>query len=106
VLIDGNGRGYGEVGFKLDPAHLGFVRVDNRLFKRIFGDFAPTRGDLVFSQTGQLLGVMVNNDYCALVKNFTPFRTVKTGDNLKAEGTGAVLDAITAHVRSLPPELQ
>ncbi|HEY5078511.1 MAG TPA: hypothetical protein VII43_01635, partial [Opitutaceae bacterium] len=41
VLISGGGQGYGEVGFKLDAEHRGYVRVDNRLFKRLFGDFAP-----------------------------------------------------------------
>ncbi|PTX92506.1 hypothetical protein [Opitutus sp. ER46] len=106
VLIDGGGRGYGEVGFKLDPTHAGFVRVDNRFFKRLFGDFAPKRGDLVFSKTGEFLGVMVNNDYCALVKDFTPFRTITPGDDIKAQATGATLDAIGNRVRGLPLNLQ
>jgi hypothetical protein len=106
VLIDGNGRGYGEVGFKLDPAQPGFVRVDNRFFKRIFGDFAPKRGDLVFSKTGEFLGIMVNNDYCAVVKDFTPFETITPGDDIRNQATGATLNAVVARVRSLPLELQ
>lgn len=106
VLIDGNGRGYGEVGFKLDPSEPGFVRVDNRLFKRIFGDFAPKRGDLVFSKTGEFLGIMVNNDYCAVVKDFSAFRTIQPGDDIKAQGTGAILDSVTARIRTLPLNLQ
>lgn len=106
VLIDGSGRGYGEVGFKLDPAEPGFVRVDNRLFRRIFGDFAPKRGDLVFSKTGEFLGLMVNNDYCAVVKNFTPFKTIRPGNDIRGQATGATLDAITSRVQSLPLQLQ
>ena len=106
VLIDGSGRGYGEVGFKLDPAQPGFVRVDNRLFKRLFGDFAPKRGDLVFSKTGEFLGLMVNNDYFAVVKDFSAFKTIKTGNDIRAQATGATLDAITARIRSLPVDLQ
>lgn len=106
VLIDGNGRGYGEVGFKLDPTQPGFVRVDNRFFKRIFGDFAPKRGDLVFSKTGEFLGLMVNSDYCAVVKDFTPFKIIKPGDDIKEQGTGAMLDAIIGRVRNSPLELQ
>lgn len=106
VLIDGNGRGYGEVGFKLDPAQPGFVRVDNRFFKRIFGDFAPKRGDLVFSKTGEFLGLMVNSDYCAVVKDFSAFRTITPGPDILNQATGATLDAIVSRVRSLPLDLQ
>jgi X-X-X-Leu-X-X-Gly heptad repeat protein len=106
VLIDGSGHGYGEVGFKLDPAQPGFVRVDNRLFKRLFGDFAPKRGDLVFSKTGEFLGLMVNNDYCAVVKDFGAFKTITPGPDIKEQATGATLNAIVARVRSLPLQLQ
>ena len=106
VLVNGGGKGYGEVAFKLDPSQPGFVRVDNRIFKRIFGDFAPSRGDLVFAKTGELLGIMVNSDYCALLGDFTAAKTIKTGDNVKAESTGQMLDEMAARYRSLPLPLQ
>jgi hypothetical protein len=106
VLIDGGGRGYGEVGFKLDTTEPGFVRVDNRFFKRMFGDFAPKRGDLVFAKTGELLGIMVNNDYCAVLKNFGTMRSIKTGTDVKAQATGRTLDDISARVRTMPLKLQ
>jgi hypothetical protein len=106
VLIDGKGRGYGEVGFKLDPTHPGYVRVENRFFKRIFGDFAPKRGDLVFSKTGEFLGVMVNNDYCAVVRDFSPLQEIRPGDEIRAQGIGARLDSVVARVQSLPLDLQ
>ena len=106
VLVNGGGKGYGEVSFKLDAAQPGFVRVDNRIFKRIFGDFAPSRGDLVFSKTGELLGIMVNSDYCALLGNFTPVKTMKTGDDVKAQVTSQILDDLSARYRALPLPLQ
>lgn len=106
VLIDGDGTGYGEVAFKLDATHPGYVRVDNRLVKRLFGDFSPSKGDLVFSKTGELLGIMVNNDYCALVNNFLPSRTIRTGDDIKAQETGAILDAMAARYKALPLRLE
>jgi hypothetical protein len=104
-LISGN-RGYGEVGFKLDPAQPGYVRLDNRFFKRLFGDFAPSRGDLVFSRTGEFLGLMVNNTFCALVRDFVPAQALRTGDDVAAEKTGSLIDSLGARVRSMPPELQ
>lgn len=106
VLIDGGGRGYGEVGFKLDVSDPGFVRVDNRLFKRLFGDFAPSRGDLVFSKTGELLGIMVNDDYCAVLRDFRPLQAITPGGNVKAQGTARVLDDLMGRVRAMPLKLQ
>jgi hypothetical protein len=106
VLIDADGRGYGEVGFKLDPTEPGFVRVDNRFFKRLSGDFAPKRGDLVFAKTGELLGIMVNNDYCAVLKNFASSKTIRTGPDIRDQSTGALFDDLIARVRSMPSKLQ
>jgi hypothetical protein len=106
VLIDGDGRGYGEVGFKLDPSEPGFVRVDNRFFKRVFGDFSPKRGDLVFAKTGELLGLMVNNDYCAVLKNFSAANTIRTGTDIRDQSTSVVFNNIIARMRSMPLKLQ
>jgi hypothetical protein len=105
VLISGE-KGYGELSFRLDPDLPGYVRVDNHLFKRLFGDFAPSRGDLVFSHTGELLGIMVNNDYCALLKDFAPLVTIKTGGDILAEHTALSLDQVGARVRAMPLNLQ
>jgi len=106
VLISGGGKGYGEVGFKLDADRPGYVRVDNRFFKRLFGDFAPSTGDLVFSHAGELLGIMVNNDYCALIKDFSPARSIRTGDSTASEQTGQILDDLGSRIKSMPDDLQ
>jgi uncharacterized coiled-coil DUF342 family protein len=106
VLIDGTGGGYGEVGFKLDPAEPRFVRVDNRLFKRLFGDFAPKRGDLVLAKTGELLGIMVNSDFCAVLKDFTAQKAIRSGADIRDQSTGAMFDSLIARVRAMPIKLQ
>lgn len=106
VLVSGGGQGYGEVGFKLDSSQPGYVQVDNRFFRRLFGDFAPSRGDLVLSKTGEILGIMVNSDYCAVVNNFLPARRLATGDDVSAQQTSAILNDINARVLNLPPRLQ
>lgn len=106
VLISGGGQGYGELGFKVDAEHKGYVRVDNRLFKRLFGDFAPSRGDLVFSERGELLGIMVNSDYCVLLGDFAPAVTLPAGDEPPSERTGVLIDSLSARVLQMPIELQ
>jgi hypothetical protein len=105
VLINVEGKGYGDVTFKLDPEHPGYVRVDNRLFKRIFGDFSPSRGDLVLSKSGELLGVMVNRDYCVLLGQFDALETLRPGD-VVPEHPGPLIDSLAARVRSMPLDLQ
>ncbi len=102
VLISAGGAGYGELPFKLDPKNPGYVRVDNRLVRRLFGDFSPSRGDLVLSKTGELLGLMVSADSCVLINNFLPQRALPLGDDLSATPTGTVLDAVVKRYQLLP----
>ena len=106
VLISAGGAGYGELPFKVDPRHPGYVTVDNRLLRRLFGDFSPGRGDLVLSKTGELLGVMVTADRCVLVTNFLPQRSLGLGADLAASPTGPVLDAVAKRFLVLPAELK
>lgn len=106
VLISNGGEGYGEVSFKLDPNEPSYVRMDNRLLKRLFGDFATSSGDLVLSKTGELLGIMVNHDYCVLINNFLPAKTIRTGDSITDQHTGVLFDELFARVMSRPLKLQ
>lgn len=102
VLISAGGAGYGELPFKIDPKNPGYVKVDNRLVRRLFGDFSPSRGDLVLSKTGELLGVMVSSDTCALINNFLPQRQLPLGADVKATPTGPVLEAVARRYQMLP----
>jgi predicted nucleic acid-binding Zn-ribbon protein len=106
VLISDGGKGYGEVPFKLDPSTPGYVKMDSHFFKRLAGAFSPSTGDLVLSETGELLGIMVNDSYCAVVNNFLPAKTITTGDNLAAQQTGEILNTLIARVGSMPYRLQ
>ncbi len=106
LLISNGGAGYGEVPFKLDPTNPTYVRMDNRLVRRLFGDFAPSRGDLVLSKTGELLGIMVNNEYCALVTNFLPSQVIRTGDDLASRPTGKQFDDLSQRLHRLPLKMQ
>ena len=46
------------------------MKLNRSLLKGLFGQFNPSRGDLVFSRTGELLGVMANSTYCMVLRNF------------------------------------
>ncbi len=71
VLVNRGGKHYGEVEFKLDARLPGYVKMKNRVISRVLqGEFSPSTGDIVLSKTGEFLGVMANEDYCAVVRSF------------------------------------
>lgn len=105
LLISNGGAGYGEVPFKLDPGNPNYVRMDNRLVRRLFGDFSPSRGDLVLSKSGELLGIMVNADHCVIISSLSLARSFNTGDTTTAK-TGAIFSELGSRLRRLPQRLQ
>lgn len=66
VLVRADDGRYGETPFRIDQANTSYVKLDNRIVTRLFGEISPKSGDLVFSKTGELIGLMVNNDYCEI----------------------------------------
>ena len=79
-IMSKNGSKYGTVEFKIDPKHRGYVKVD-RIFFNFAGKFNPAKGDLVFSQTNELLGIMANNKYCLVLQSATPASAIMFGKN-------------------------
>jgi hypothetical protein len=106
VLVGATENYYGECKFQIDPTNPRYVRMDRNIFKRLSGNFAPSGGDLVFSKTGQVIGIMVNKEYCAVLNNFGSFFNIRTGSNLAAQQTGAVLSAMRRQLEALPLRLQ
>ena len=107
VLVDREKGHYGEAPFKLDIEASDYFRIDNRLMSRLMGDFSPRQSNVMFSQAGDLLGVMVNRRYAAHVDNFLPGVSVTAG---RGETTQQELeqayDRITNQVRRLPQDLR
>ena len=64
VVIGAQGDYYGQCSFQIDLNTPAYVKLDRNLLKGLFGKFNPSRGDLVFSRTGELLGIMANSTYC------------------------------------------
>ena len=78
-IMSKNGK-YGTVEFKIDRKYKGYVKVD-RIFFNFAGKFNPAKGDLVFSQTNELLGIMANNKYCLVIQNAKPAGAITFGKN-------------------------
>jgi hypothetical protein len=106
VLVGADEGYYGECNFQIEPSTPQYVKLDHNLFKGLFGKFNPSRGDLVFSRTGELLGIMVNNTYCLTVRNFNAAATFVFGQDLHDQHTGGTLSELYGYVFQLPLRFQ
>ena len=106
VLVGAVENYYGECKFEIDLSAPAYVKLDRNLLKGLFGKFNPSRGDLVFSKTGELLGIMANNTYCLLIRNFDATATFDFGPDVRAQKTGDTLTALYSVVQQMPLKLQ
>ncbi len=97
---------YGECKFEIDLSTPQYLKMDRNSLKGLFGKFNPSRGDLVFSKTGELLGVMANSTYCILIHNFNAAATFQFGSDVRAQHTGDTLSVLYSLVTELPSKLQ
>ncbi len=106
VVVGAQESYYGECSFQIDVSTPLYVKMDRNSLKGLFGKFNPSRGDLVFSRTGELLGVMANNTYCMMIKNFTPTATFEFARDVRNQQTGETLSRLYSLVAGLPSKLQ
>jgi hypothetical protein len=96
----------GECRFQLDLSTPLYLKMDHNSLKGLFGKFNPSSGDLVFSRTGELLGVMANSTYCVMIRNFDPTATLQFAPDVRNQETGATLARLFGLIARLPHKLQ
>lgn len=106
VLIDSQESYYGESTFRIDESNRGYMRMQNTLFNRLFGEFSPKRGDLVFSKTGEWVGLMVNNRYGVIVPDYNVAFTIRTGNEFRPDETNQFNTVLRNRLQPLGRELQ
>jgi hypothetical protein len=106
VVVGAQEGYYGECKFQMDLSAPLYVRMDHNSLKGLFGKFNPSRGDLVFSRTGELLGVMANSTYCVMIKNFDATATFQFAPDVRKQETGATLARLYGLITRLPYKLQ
>src|SRR5207248_9653794 len=106
VLVGAREGYYGECKFQIDLTTPDYVKLDRSVLRGLFGKFNPSRGDLVFSKTGELLGIMANSTYCMMLKNFDAAATIRFGADVRAQHTGTTLSLLFSSVQGLPMKLQ
>ena len=106
VVIGGEESYYGESAFRLSAAGGGYVQMERSTFRRLLGDFAPRRGDLAFTKTGELLGILVNGDQCLILDSATLVGAFPSGERVDPGPNGGVVRAAHAVLEKLPAALR
>jgi hypothetical protein len=106
VVVGTRDNYYGECKFQIDVTTPQYLKMDHNSLKGLFGKFNPSSGDLVLSKTGELLGVMANNNYCAIIRNFEPAATFRFGPDSHHQPTAQTLSNLYTVVADLPFKLQ
>ena len=85
-----------------------FVReqLQRERFSLLSGKFTPSRGDLVFSKTGELLGVMANKEYCLMLGELSATRGIRLGTNISDQQPAQFLAQMYNRLIGLPYQLQ
>ena len=99
-VISRDGKSYGEVEFKFNPAHQGYVKMDKPFAGGLFSNsFNPSKGDLVLSQKGKLLGMMANNSYCYVIKSLKSESSITFRKDLNRTSIAKTLKAHNATIQ-------
>ncbi len=106
VIVGAREGYYGECKFQMELSTPLYCKMDRSFLKGVFGKFNPSRGDLVLSKTGDLLGVMANSTYCVMLQNFNSAGTLQLGEDLRNQRPGAMLSRLDAMLTFKPLRLQ
>jgi hypothetical protein len=106
VLVGAREGYYGECKFEIDLTTPDYVRLDRNVLKGLFGKFNPSRGDLVFSRNGELLGIMANGSYCMMLRSFDAGASFQMGPDVRQQHTSGTLSLLYSQVTQLPSKLQ
>jgi len=105
VVIDVKDSRFGQTKCLRDEKDGRYIEVDEKHFAFLTGEFNPGKGDLVFSQKAELLGIMVNGDYAFHVKNLGAriqggSRTI-LGNSFQADKTNSLLRELNRNLSGL-----
>ena len=110
VVIDVKDGRFGQTKCLRDENDGRYIEVDEKHFAFLTGAFNPGKGDLVFSQKAELLGIMINGDYAFHVKNLggrieSGSRTI-LGGSFDPQKTNPLLTNLNRKLAGLPKKFK
>jgi hypothetical protein len=106
VVIGTEDNYYGECKFEIDLTTPLYFKMDHHSLNPLFGKFNPSSGDLVFTKSGDFLGIMANNTYCARIRNEDASAVIDLGPESRNQGISETLADLYSVTTDLPSKLQ
>jgi hypothetical protein len=106
VLVGTRAAYYGECRFQIDLSTPDYLRLDSSFLRGLFGKFNPSRGDLVFTRTGELLGIMANGSYCFVLQNLEGGAILEFGKDVRRQQPATLMSLLGSRVAGMPTKLQ
>jgi len=103
IVVNPEGRYYGEVAYRLDKENPAYLEVTRRSATGgLLSARMPSKGDFLFTKKGRLLGVMVNDKYCLALRQIRPTQTVPIGGAMGGVKTGALSQKVWERLQGMP----
>lgn len=106
VLVEPTRLYYGQIPFKVDFGYADYANMDVGLFESLFGEFAPSEGDVMMSRGGEFLGFAVNSSYAVVFRNITTLSELKTGKGYTKVNFTLFMASAAERLRSYPIKLK
>lgn len=71
ILVSDQSGYYGALSLRLHPEKRSYIRVDDRIVTRLFGEFSASGGDFIFSNKGTFLGMMIDGSSGVLLEQLS-----------------------------------
>jgi hypothetical protein len=85
VVVTAGGERYGEAPIRVMPGTSRYIEVQTIVANKLFGSFAPTEGDIVFSLRGRLIGFMVSSGRAICLSDLSEATTLNFGSAFDAQ---------------------
>ncbi|MCC5841062.1 MAG: hypothetical protein JJT96_13175 [Opitutales bacterium] len=100
VVVSDERGFFGESRFRLQPGTQRYLNMDARLFNRLFGEFSPRRGDVVFAQSGELLGFMITDNVSVVLPDMRSMENLAIGQRFDAREARRVQERLQRLLQS------
>ena len=106
VVVDPDKSYYGQVPFRADFKDPSYAQMDVGLLQSVFGTFAPSDGDLVFSRNGEFMGLMLGGDVAVLLKSFGLSRALPVGKDYTPSQAESFVGDTSNRLKKMPFSLR
>lgn len=102
VVLNSDKMHYGQAPFRADFRSMGYAQIDVGLIQSIFGSFSPSGGDIVMSQAGEFLGVMIDSSLASVIRTLTIDRELSLGKKYSPTSCREFVLYNSARLKALP----